>query len=229
MAQTRQQIQAVVASEYPEVRNVLKMLAQNQGQIAVAGETRNEIDTVALARDMDPHVALIDYRLPYFRGLDDNPLSRIYGLSAARAIAEGTTRTTAVLITNADREINLVEVLEAGAIPYLRVRSIAGSTLMPLRQLVEAHAPSRVVFAELAVHHPEVVEAHPRTTIREKVARFSQMLSISGTASMGAGVGLLLSVIFAPAGVLLLGLGALGALAGLGGLRLSRFGSRGQS
>lgn len=228
MEQMPQQVQAIIASEYPQVRTVFRRLAQTQGRVAVAGEAPNELDTVTLARDIKPHVALIDYRLPHFRGLDGNPMSRIYGLSAARAIAEEVPGATAVLVTNADSEMHLAEVLNAGAIPYLRMKSVAGSALMPLWQLVGSEAPSRVVFAELAVHHPETVRVTSGAVVWERVARISGTLAISGTISAGLGLGLLLSVVFAGPGAVLLAGGAVGVVAGWGGLRLSRIGARGQ-
>lgn len=226
MKQKLEQMQVVIASEYPQVRSILRQLAENQGPVAVTGEAQNELEAVNMARDVKPHLALIDYRLPHFQGLEGNSLSRIYGLSAARTVAAEVPNATAIVITNADSEIRMAEVLQTGAIPYLRVRKGGASTLVPLRHLIEVEMRSRVVFAELAVHHPEAVAARPQTSIWDKVARISGLLTMSGTVLAGVGFGLLASIIFAGPGVVLIGAGAVGFIVGLGGLRLSKFGAR---
>ena len=99
-------VRVVIAEDEAIVRIDLKEILEEEGY-EVVGETGRGDEAVALVREHDPDVAILDIRMP---GMD--------GLSAAREITAE--RRAAVVILTAFSQSNLVqEARDAGAISYL--------------------------------------------------------------------------------------------------------------
>ncbi len=107
----------VIAEDEAIVRLDLREILEENG-FEVVGETGRGDEAVALAKEHEPDLAILDIKMP---GLD--------GLSAAREI--NASRRSAVLILTAFSQRNLIEeARDAGALAYL-VKPFQQEELMP--------------------------------------------------------------------------------------------------
>ena len=110
-------VRVVIAEDEAIIRLDLREILEEQGY-EVVGETGRGDEAVALVRDREPELAILDIRMP---GID--------GLAAAREItAEGR---CAVLILTAFSQRNLIEeARDAGALAYL-IKPFTQAELVP--------------------------------------------------------------------------------------------------
>lgn len=114
-------IRVVLAEDEAIIRLDLKETLEEEGY-EVVGETGRGDEAVALVRDLDPDLAILDIKMP---GMD--------GLSVAREISAG--RLCAVLILTAFSQRDLIEqARDAGALAYL-VKPFQRSELVPAIEL----------------------------------------------------------------------------------------------
>jgi response regulator NasT len=110
-------VRVVIAEDEAIVRLDLKEILEEEGY-EVVGETGRGDEAVALVREHEPDLAILDIKMP---GLD--------GLAAAREIASD--RKAAVLILTAFSQRNLIEeARDAGALAYL-VKPFQKAELIP--------------------------------------------------------------------------------------------------
>jgi two-component system, response regulator PdtaR len=110
-------VRVVIAEDEAIIRLDLKETLQEEGY-DVVGETGRGDEAVALVKDLQPDLAILDIKMP---GMD--------GLSAAREIAGE--RRAAVLILTAFSQRDLIEqARDAGALAYL-VKPFQKSELLP--------------------------------------------------------------------------------------------------
>jgi response regulator NasT len=99
-------VRVVIAEDEAIVRLDLKEILEEEGY-EVVGETGRGDEAVALVREHDPDVAILDIKMP---GMD--------GLSAAREIT-GEQRAAVVILTAFSQRNLIEEARDAGAISYL--------------------------------------------------------------------------------------------------------------
>ncbi len=110
-------VRIVIAEDEALIRLDLKETLEEEGY-EVVGEAGRGDEAVALVRDLEPDIAILDIKMP---GMD--------GLAAAREIAGE--RRAAVLILTAFSQRNLIEeARDAGALAYL-VKPFTTSELIP--------------------------------------------------------------------------------------------------
>lgn len=206
----RQNVRVVLASERPEVSHFLTEIVKEEPETAIVGQAENVSKALTLARNLRPDLAIIDSRLPYGIGLDAVPLSRIGGLETAQTISQEIPNTRVILVTNLDTwdlpehdwglEIvaSLCRESKGACIPF---------TLHELRQ--EVVPPGTLVFAN--------IEVKEQVSVRHKVAGICDRAVLFGGLGILAGLGLMLTVILAGAGVFLALAGAATMFLGLVG------------
>lgn len=200
---------ALVASEYPRVRSLLKEIAAREEGIVVVGEAENAMQAVKLAKGLGPDIALLDFGLPYRIGLPDVALSRASGLEASRMILDMAPQARVILVTRVSDEFD-----RGGATAWgstIRLAKQTGADVMPfaIRDML-AGAESSLVFASL--------EPRGKPLLSERVAWVSARATSFGPLLMVASLFLLFTGVLAPAGIFLGLLGALGLLGGVAGL-----------
>ncbi len=122
----------LVVDDHRMLRKALVELLVQAG-FDVAGEAADGADAVALAKQLEPDVVLMDLRMPVLGGLD-----------ATRLIKHATPATQVVLLTAFDSPALQQQAEEAGCFAYLVKGGPPGTLRLVLHQAVaarRAHLP----------------------------------------------------------------------------------------
>ena len=104
----------LLADDHPIVREGLRALLEREG-FDVQAEAADGREAVRLARDLSPHVALLDLVMPLLNGLD-----------AAREIRRASPRTKRILLTMYTEDLYVIEAIRAGINGYvLKTQAVA--------------------------------------------------------------------------------------------------------
>lgn len=124
-------IDVLIVDDDTLVRAGLRMMIETQGDLRVVGEADNGDDAVVLARDLSPHIVLMDIRMP---GTD--------GLEATRRIAGGTPDDTprVIILTTFELDDYVFEAVRAGASGFLLKRTRPEDLLEGIRTVAAGDA-----------------------------------------------------------------------------------------
>jgi CheY-like chemotaxis protein len=158
------------------------------------GQAQNASTALTLVRNLRPDVAIIDCYLPYSRGLDTVPLSRIGGLDIAQTISEELPNMKVILLNNLNTEISTESSLHSGIDSTYSIDSQGANIPLMLQDpRHEAVQSNALVFAS--------IEAKPRAPLSQRTASLSDKAIFFGGLGIGVGWILTITIIFAPAGV----------------------------
>jgi DNA-binding NarL/FixJ family response regulator len=101
-------IRVVVADDQPLVRSGFRMILDERDDLELVGEAQDGEEAVALARDLDPDVILMDVRMP---GLD--------GVEATRRLVDANCRAHILILTTFDLDEYVYAAIRAGASGFL--------------------------------------------------------------------------------------------------------------
>ncbi|HEX6301491.1 MAG TPA: response regulator transcription factor [Acidimicrobiia bacterium] len=101
-------IRVVVADDHTLVREGFRRLLESESDIRVVGEVGDGNQAVEAAKRLQPHVVLMDIRMP-----------KLDGLSATRAIVKRGGATRVVILTTYDLDEYVFDALRAGASGFL--------------------------------------------------------------------------------------------------------------
>ncbi|HEX5140966.1 MAG TPA: response regulator transcription factor [Dehalococcoidia bacterium] len=117
-------IRVLLADDEMLVRAGFRLILETEPDVEVVGEASNGAEAVAVARDLDPDVVLMDVQMPVMSGLE-----------AAKEIAAlGRSETCRVIIlTTFELEEYVYEALRAGACGFLLKRAPAADLVAGIR------------------------------------------------------------------------------------------------
>lgn len=101
-------VRILIADDHDVVREGLKALLAARADFQVCGEALTGREAVAMAREMKPHVVVLDFGMPELNGLE-----------ATRQIRKALPDTEVLILTMHDSETLASEVLAAGARGFL--------------------------------------------------------------------------------------------------------------
>jgi len=154
-------IRVLLADDQALVRAGFRMILKSEPAIEVVGEAGDGSDAVALARTLEPHVVLMDVRMPVMDGI-----------AATRVIVDGEDGPRVLVLTTFDLDEYVYEALRAGASGFLlkdapeeqliagiRIVAGGGSLFAPTvtRRLIERFAGGRPTARQ-----PPLEELTPR-------------------------------------------------------------------
>lgn len=116
-------LRIILADDHVIVRQGLKALLEREGFDVVA-EASDGLETVRLARDLQPDVAVLDIGMPQLNGLD-----------AAREVLQGSPRTKVILLTMHAEDHYVLEALRAGVTGYVLKTKAAGDLAQAIREV----------------------------------------------------------------------------------------------
>lgn len=202
-------LRVVVASERPEFRQMLAGVVEREPGAVVVGQAENSLRALALARQLRPQVALVDPELPYIAGLESQRLSRMSGLDTAVNISHELPSVAAVLVSNP-------QPAEAAATgpgdPQLWVYGETAGARMPVRLhdlMAGTPAARRLVFGGIKLGEAVVT--------RVTLAEVADKLVLCGGLGIMGGLGLMVTLVLAGAGIALAAGGAATLLLGFAG------------
>jgi len=143
-------IRVLIADDQALVRSGFRMILEARDDLEVVGEAENGELAIALARELEPNVVLMDVRMPVLDGVE-----------ATRRLLEGGSEARVIILTTFDLDEYVFEALRAGASCFLL------KDVQPA-QLVEA---IRVVASGEALLAPSIT--------RRLLDRFAASLDVS--------------------------------------------------
>jgi DNA-binding NarL/FixJ family response regulator len=101
-------IRLLLVDDHPVVRDGLRGMCESEPDFRVVGEAGDGVEAVALAKELDPDVVLMDLRMPGGSGVD-----------AITALAAAGSRANVLVLTTYDTDRDIMAALDAGATGYL--------------------------------------------------------------------------------------------------------------
>jgi DNA-binding NarL/FixJ family response regulator len=156
-------IRLLIADDHPVFRFGLRTLLESETDMEVVGEAGTGEEALALTRDLEPDVVLMDINLP-----------GINGVEATRQVMRARPRTGVLMVTMLD-DNSLLAALRAGARGYLLKGAAADETLRAIRAVAHGEAIFSPAIAErlaVAVTAPAgpgaAQQPFPALTARER-------------------------------------------------------------
>jgi DNA-binding NarL/FixJ family response regulator len=101
-------IRVLVADDQPLVRSGFRMILEERDDLELVGEAADGEQAVALARELDPDVILMDVRMPHLDGVE-----------ATRRLVDANTRAKILVLTTFDLDEYVYAAIRAGASGFL--------------------------------------------------------------------------------------------------------------
>jgi DNA-binding NarL/FixJ family response regulator len=147
-------LRILIADDHDVVREGVRALLAPRNNWRICGEAVNGREAVAKAKQLKPHVVVLDLSMPELNGLD-----------ATRQIRKAQPQTEVAILTMHESETLAQEALAAGARAFV-VKSNAKLQLIPAVEALARHEPfpTSAVSASVldGLLHPEGRTANPR-------------------------------------------------------------------
>ena len=164
-------IRIVVADDHEVVRTAFAGLLDTQPDFTVVGTAADGAEAIRVSREHDPHVVLMDIRMPGMDGIDATRRLTGAGQGAPRVL----------ILTTFDLDKYVYDALRAGASGFL-LKDVTAERLFDAVRVVAAGeallAPSvtrRLIRQFTAMHHPD---APPATALAALTPRETQVLRL---------------------------------------------------
>jgi DNA-binding NarL/FixJ family response regulator len=166
-------IRLVIADDHPVVRAGLQEMLRSQPDFEIVGEASNGVEAVALVKQVQPDVVLMDLRM-----------TLLDGAAATEEICAQQTKTAVLVLTSYEGNADILRAIEAGAMGYLlkdakseelftAVRTVAQgkavfAPTVATRLLHQVRKPSR---GALSAREVEVLALVARGASNKEIAR----------------------------------------------------------
>jgi DNA-binding NarL/FixJ family response regulator len=121
-------ITVLLADDHTVVRDGLRVLLEAEGDIAVAATAGDGREAIQLAKQHQPHVAVLDISMP---GLN--------GIEATRQIRAASPETQVVILSIHSTAEQIYHAIRAGALGYLQKESAGAEVVAAVRAVAEGN------------------------------------------------------------------------------------------
>jgi DNA-binding NarL/FixJ family response regulator len=177
----------IIADDHELSRAGLRSMLAGERGLELVGEASNGREAVALCRELQPDLALLDVRMP-----------EMDGLAATRAIKQASPKTSVLIITTHEHSDYLIAALKAGAAGYLLKDVTRQELLSAVRRVlrgestldseVAARALQRLAGQPAAHHGPTPERLTPREReVLQMLAQGQTNREIAGQLSLSVG------------------------------------------
>jgi len=125
-------LRVLLADDHQVVRVGLRSMLDSSPDVEVVGEAGDGAEAIALIRDLDPDVVLMDLRMP-----------EMDGVAAIARLREVAPAVPVLVLTTYDTDADIVRAIEAGATGYL----LKDTTREELLQAIRSAAAGRSALA----------------------------------------------------------------------------------
>jgi DNA-binding NarL/FixJ family response regulator len=123
---TPTRIRVVIADDHKLFGQALEAVLAGEERIEVVGSARNGREAVALVRELEPDVTLMDLSMPVLDGVE-----------ATREIRESMPGACVLMLTGSNAPLDVDRAREAGAAGYVTKDRIAGELIQAILDLVD--------------------------------------------------------------------------------------------
>ncbi|MFI5712566.1 response regulator [Kribbella sp. NPDC051620] len=145
-------IKLLIADDHPVVRDGLSGMFARDPDFEVLGEAADGAEALALAKELQPDVILMDLRMP---GMD--------GLTAITELAKQGSAARVLVLTTYDTDTYVVPAIEAGATGYLLKDAPRDELLRAVRAAAAGESVLSPSVASRLVNRVRTPEAGPLT------------------------------------------------------------------
>ena len=131
-------IRVVIADDQPLVRSGFRMIIDERPDLELLGEAADGEQAIALARELDPDVILMDIRMP-----------KLDGVEATRRLVETGTRARILVLTTFDIDEYVYAAVHAGASGFL-LKDVEPAELVDAIRVIAA---GNTLFGPAATRH----------------------------------------------------------------------------
>jgi two-component system response regulator NreC len=115
-------IRLLLVDDHDVVRSGLRMLLENEKDLVIIGEASSGTQALALAKELRPHVVIMDITLP-----------DVSGIEATRRLKESHPKIAVVALTIHEDQQYFFEMLQAGASAYVPKRAAPNDLIAAIR------------------------------------------------------------------------------------------------
>lgn len=135
-------VTVLLAEDHAVVREATAEIVDHQPDMHVVGQAGTGEEAVALARETQPHVIVMDIAMP-----------RLNGLDATRQIAIECPRCRVLVLTAHEEEQYIIQLLQAGAVGYLPKTVSLDELLEAIRAVARGESVLPPTVAAVVVRH----------------------------------------------------------------------------
>lgn len=153
-------IRILIADDHDVVRDGLRLILESEDDFEVVGEAANGAEAVRLCSELNPHVVLMDLRMP---GMD--------GLTAIKHIRQQQPDANIVILTTYNEDALMLDGLRSGARSYLLKDTKRQVLFDTLRAAARGESLlSQDVIARVVAQSGGVTAAAPKTAAFGEIA-----------------------------------------------------------
>jgi DNA-binding NarL/FixJ family response regulator len=159
-------VKVLLADDHRMVREGLRTLLEQSGQVQVVGEAQDGVQAVAMAEQLKPDVVVMDIAMPHLNGIE-----------ATRAIRQQNPAMKIVILTMYETEEYVSAVLKAGATCYVTKEAAGEELLQAIQSAVKGAVFLQSTVAAAAMDQvlnpsPETNQAGELTPRELEILRF---------------------------------------------------------